>query len=81
MFKIDNLLTLELAAAKLHISVRTLRTWRYQRRIPFTRLGRRLYLDAGVIEQLLDANVISPLASPSSRKPQRQGGVQKEGDE
>lgn len=79
--KLDNLLTLEIAAAKLHVSVRTLRTWRYHRRIPFTRLGRRLYVDAGVIEQMLDANVITPLASSSSGKPQGQGGVQKEGDE
>jgi len=65
MFKLDNLLTLEQAAAKLHVSVRTLRSWRYKRRIPFTRLARRLYVDAGVVEEILNSNAITALESRS----------------
>ena len=33
MFKLDQLLTMEQAAKKLHITVRTMREWRYRRTI------------------------------------------------
>lgn len=61
MYKLDNLLTIEQAAAKLHVSPRTVRSWRYQRKIPFTRLGRRLYVSADIVEGLLDVNAIPAL--------------------
>lgn len=79
MFQLDSLLTLEQAAAKLHVSIRTLRSWRYRRTIPFTKIARRLYVDTGVIEGLLNANVIPALESSNSPqpKPMGQGGAGK----
>jgi len=74
---LDRLLTVEQAALKLHVSVKTIRSWRYKRRLPFTRVGRRIYIDAGVIEQLLEANVIEPLASTRFNRPAGRGGAQK----
>lgn len=66
MFKLDRLLTLEQAAGKLHVSVRTLRSWRYKRRIPFTRVARRIYVDAGDVEELLNSNAV-PALEPKTR--------------
>ena len=67
-YDLDNLLTLEQVAAKLHVKLRTVRSWRYKRRLlPFTRVGRRLYVAAGVVEGLLARNEIPTL--PASRPP------------
>ena len=66
MYNIDRLLTVEQLALKLGVSVRTVRSWRYKRKIPFTKIGRRLYVGADIVEGLLDANAIPALAS---RKP------------
>ena len=76
-YSINSLLTLEQAAAKLHVSVRTIRDWKYKRRIPWTRLGRRIYVDAGVVEELLARNAVTVLASSRSpgSKPIGQGGA------
>jgi len=62
-YSLDGLLTVEEAAAKLRVAVRTVRSWRYLRKIPFTRLGRRLYVSAGVVEELLTRNAIPALPS------------------
>lgn len=71
---LDDLLTIEQFAEKLKISVRTVREWRYRRRIPFTRIGRRLYVPAGAVESLLARNVIEPLGGSREQEPRGQGG-------
>ena len=62
-YTLENLLTIEDVAAKLRIAVKTVRSWRYKRKIPFTRIGRRLYVSGGVVEELLARNVIPALPS------------------
>lgn len=75
---LDDLLTLDQLAEKLHISLRTAREWRYRRRLPFTRIGRRVYVPVGAVETLLARNVVEPLASNREQEPKGQGG---EGEE
>lgn len=75
---LDDLLTIEQFAEKLKISVRTVREWRYRRRIPFTRVGRRLYVPTGAVEALLARNVIEPLGGSQEREPKGQGGTAEE---
>ena len=60
-YSMDDLLTLEQAAEKLHVSVRTVRGWLYKRTVPYTRLGRRNYLARTVIEEILQKNSVPPL--------------------
>lgn len=83
MYSLDDLLTLDQAAQKLHVSRKTIRNWRYERRIPFTRIGRRIYVSAGVVEGILNANAIPALADhvPPVPKPTGQGGVARKGSE
>lgn len=75
-FSIDRLLTITQLAEKLFVKEKTVRSWIYKRTIPFTRVGRRIYFDAGVVEELLNRNAIggSGLRSPGS-KPAGQGGA------
>ena len=68
MYSIDRLLTVEQLALKLGVSVRTVRSWRYKRQIPFTKIGRRLYVGADIVEGLLDANAIPALAAGKPAK-------------
>jgi len=68
MYKLDELLTIEQAATKLHVKARTIRAWRYKRKIPFTRIGRRLYVGAGIVEGLLNENAIPALTSRNPAK-------------
>jgi excisionase family DNA binding protein len=60
-YSLDSVLTLEEVAAKLKVSVRTVRSWVYKRAIPFTRFQRRVYVDAGVVEELLARNATPAL--------------------
>jgi excisionase family DNA binding protein len=80
-YTLGKLLTLEELAALLKIKLRTAREWIYLRRIPFTRLGRRIYVDAGVVEKMLAQNAVSvlPAKSPNS-KPNGQGGASTESE-
>ena len=66
-YALDKLLTIEETAKKLRIAERTVRSLRYKRKIPFTRIGRRLYVSAGVVEGLLARNVI-PALPPKTRQ-------------
>ena len=79
VYSINGLLTVEELAAKARVSVSTVRSWRYKRRISFTRLGRRLYVAVGAVERLLAANAIPALpqsnSPPNSFRPAGQGGV------
>jgi len=54
-YSLDGLLTIE--RVKLRVAVRAVRNWAIFAEIPFTRLGRRLYVSAGVVEDLLTRNV------------------------
>jgi excisionase family DNA binding protein len=81
-YKLSDLLTLQEMAGKLRISIRTVRDWIYKRKIPFTRLGHRLYVSAGVVEDLLNANAIGvlvnsrPVLSPSGKEVSPKGGTE-----
>lgn len=78
---LSDLLTVKQLAQTLHVSVRTVRSWVYKRRIPFTRLERRVYFNAGVVEGLLKANAVDPVSSgkPPGSRPCGQGGAQPKG--
>src|SRR6185369_2376389 len=52
-FKLNELLTVEELASKLRVSLKTVRSWVYLRRIPFTRFMRRVYFPLDVVEMLL----------------------------
>lgn len=77
-FKLDALLTVEELAARLKVSLKTVRSWIYLRRIPFTKLGHRIYFSLDVIEELLSRNVVAAVRSSSSpdSRPTGQGGAQ-----
>jgi excisionase family DNA binding protein len=63
MFKLDELLRAEDLAAKLKISLKTVRSWVYLRKIPFTKIGRRVYFAAGVVEEMLRRNAVPAISS------------------
>jgi excisionase family DNA binding protein len=75
---LQSLLTVEALAARLHVSLKTVRSWMYLRKIPFTKLGRRVYFSTDVIDELLSRNVVAAIRSRSSpgSKPTGQGGAQ-----
>jgi excisionase family DNA binding protein len=79
-YSLNDLLTLQEMATKLRVSLRTVRDWIYKRKIPFTRLGHRLYVSVGVVETLLNANAVGalaeshPILSPSGKEVSQKGG-------
>jgi excisionase family DNA binding protein len=77
-FKLDALLTAEELATRLKVSLKTVRSWVYLRRIPFTRFMRRVYFQLDVVEVLLKRNAVAALRSSGSAdsKPTGQGGAQ-----
>jgi excisionase family DNA binding protein len=48
-----NLLSLNDAAAELHVSLDTIRTWVFQRRFETLKLGRRRMVEREVLEQFV----------------------------
>ena len=76
-FKLTCLITVADLAAKLHVSLKTVRSWIYLRKISFTRLGRRVYFSTDVVEDLLSRNAVAAFRSGSSAdsKPTGQGGA------
>ncbi len=52
------LLSLKEGAMELKLSIHTLRSWVYQKRIPFVRLGRRVLLRRQDLETLVSKNVV-----------------------
>ena len=75
---LDGMLTVQELSAKLKISVRTVREWTQRRKIPFTRIHRRLYFDAGVVEKMLQRNAVEAVAAtPVRRSREAQGGAEK----
>jgi excisionase family DNA binding protein len=79
VYTLDGLLTVPEVAARLKVKVRTVRDWVYKRRIPFTRFQRRIYIAAGVVEELLTRNAVAALPGNSSPglTPTGQGGAGK----
>ena len=57
-YRLDGLLRVEDLAAKLQVSLKTVRSWVYLRKIPFTKIGRRVYFAAGVVEEMLRRNAV-----------------------
>ena len=78
-FKLDNLLTMKELAAKLKVKERTVRGWRERGKIPFTRIGRGLRFDAGVVERILQRNAVEALADSPIQSLAEQGGAQTSG--
>lgn len=72
--KLDELMTIEEVAAKLKVKVRTVRDWRAKRKLPFTRIGRRLYVPVGAVEELLKRNTVLVSGGSQDQTPSGQGG-------
>ena len=53
-----DLLNLREGAKELHLSIHTLRSWTYQKRIPFVRLGRRVLLRREDLEALVKEHLV-----------------------
>jgi len=77
-FKLNALLTVEELAAKLRVSLKTVRSWIYLRRITFTKFQHRIYFSLDVVESLLSRNAVAANRSGGSAdsKPTGQGGAQ-----
>ena len=77
-FSLNGLLTVEELASKLKVSLKTVRSWMYLRKIPFTKFGRRVYFSLDVVEELLSRNAVAAIRSGRSpdSKPTGQGGAQ-----
>lgn len=54
-------------AKELGLSIHTLRLWTRQRKIPFVRLGRRVLLRRGDLENLVDRNLIEAKGDKDGR--------------
>ena len=53
------LLNMKEGAKELRISIHTLRSWCYQKRIPVVRLGRRVLLRREDLEELVNKHLIA----------------------
>jgi excisionase family DNA binding protein len=71
---LDDLLTIQEVAAKLKVKERTIREWIAQRRIAFTRIGRRIYIPGQVVRDILRRNLRPALRRPPSNALREQGG-------
>ena len=47
-------------AKELHLSIHTLRSWTYHKRIPYVRLGRRILLRREDMENLIKKSLVLP---------------------
>ncbi len=63
-YSMDDVMTMQQVADKLHIKLRTVREWVYRRTIPYTKLGRRIYVARSVIEEMLQKNSVPQLPQP-----------------
>jgi excisionase family DNA binding protein len=54
-------------AAMLGMKESTIRSWILDRRIPFVRMGRRVFVRRIDVEQLIEANVVYPGSKPVVR--------------
>lgn len=56
----QQLLTVNEAAEALRLQASTIRAWILQRKIPFVRLGRRVFVRRSDCDQLISNNVVMP---------------------
>ena len=79
-YSLDDLLGIGDLAARLHVSEKTVRDWIYRRRMPFTKVGRRVYFSRSVVEAILAGNAVEPrsgsLGGNRPRLMPTKGGVQ-----
>ncbi len=59
----SDLLTIPEAAAILRLKVSTLRAWRLQRRIPFVKLGRKIFVLRSDVDAFIKKSVVPARAS------------------
>ena len=52
------LFDLKEGARELHLSIHTLRSWIYQKRLPHVRLGRRVLLRKSDLEEFINKGVV-----------------------
>ncbi len=62
-YKLDELLRVEDVAQRLGVSLKTVRSWIYLRKFPFTRIGRRVYFSIAIIEEILSRNSVKPISN------------------
>jgi excisionase family DNA binding protein len=67
-FKLGELLRVEDLASELGVSIKTVQSWIYHRKYPYTKMGRRVYFSTSVIEEILARNQVKPLSSDSNTK-------------
>lgn len=53
-----NLMDLKEAAKEMRISIYTIRSWVYQKRLPFVKLGRRVLIRREDLEEFVNRNVV-----------------------
>jgi excisionase family DNA binding protein len=54
----SDLLDVEEAAAVLHVKVATVRSWVLKSKVSYVKLGRRVFLRRGDLEQLIERSVV-----------------------
>ena len=54
----SSLLTIPEAAALLRLKVSTIRAWTQKRRLPFVRLGRRVFIRRSDVQTMIQANLV-----------------------
>jgi excisionase family DNA binding protein len=57
----QDLLTVNETAGMLRLQASTIRAWILHRRIPFVRLGRRVFVRRSDCEELITANIVAPI--------------------
>jgi excisionase family DNA binding protein len=57
-----HLLTVEEAANALRLQESTIRAWILQRKIPFVRLGRRVFVRQADCDQLISGGLVMPVS-------------------
>ncbi len=59
----SDLLNVEEAATVLHITVATMRSWILKSRVPYVKLGRRVFLRHSDLEKLIEQSVVPAKAA------------------
>lgn len=78
-YRLDGLVTVEELAGCLRLKQKTIWGWIQKRTIPFTRMGRRVYVAVGVVEEILRHNAVPALPTGPSQERTAQGGAEQEG--
>jgi excisionase family DNA binding protein len=64
----SSLLTVEEAARLIHLKPSTVRDWILKRRIPFVKLGRRVFIRRSDVEALIENSVVPAAAFVRTEK-------------